>query len=106
MKNKILYILYIFMAICGCIEEKDGKIHVDLDESTVFDWDNRIDIVEAIPLNAPLNGSSNRFEKCIVSDKSILCYDRIRKTISVLMLVENYYMRLSHLLPASRDILK
>lgn len=52
-------------------------------ESSAFDWDKRIDIVDAIPLDAPLNGSSNRFEKCIVSGKSILCYDRIRKTISV-----------------------
>lgn len=83
MRHKFLYILYIFISICGCTEVNDGKIHVDLRESSAFDWDKRIDIVDAIPLDAPLNGSSNRFEKCIVSGKSILCYDRIRKTISV-----------------------
>lgn len=83
MRYKFLYILYVLMAICGCTVEDDGKIHVDLRESPAFDWDNRIDIVEAIPLDAPLNGSSNHFEKCIVSGKSILGYDRIRNTISV-----------------------
>lgn len=83
MKYKFLYILYILMAICGCTIENDGKIHVDLRESSVFDWDNRIDIVETIPLDAPLNGSYSRFDKCIVSDKSILCYDRKRNIVSV-----------------------
>lgn len=82
MKCKFLFILYILLAICGCTEN-DGKIRVDLSKSAAFDWDSHIDIVETIPLQISWNVAAC-FDRCIVSDKSILCYNTCRRAASVL----------------------